>query len=484
MVLSTPIAQVIGKRKRPDTAAQRRAIQIITGSYERVLHGFTAIIQAYADPKVEFSDDFLFNAHSTSIRSLAVSPPSSGKRILATGSSDEQINLYQLQTTAFNTNAAKKRKSWTGLTLESEPRSKDSIRHRELGSLTHHTLTVTALSFPSHSKLLSSSLDDTIAITRTRDWTQFATLKAPEHKQHGRPSGYTGDGSLGVNDFAVHPSRRLAISVRQGERCMRLWNLVTGAKAGVLDFDRRTLAKLNGGKKDLGWREGEGRKIVWRDDGQQFAIAFERGVLLFGLDCIVQGYFALDGRKKVGQIRYLPSMSEDNATAEQDLGASDAVDGVTQTRSILALSSEDGRLLFLDALVRADTDVGDANFAASDDQGPRSIALLCELEVPYDGPRTRIKDFMVVPEPAPGDLGAWLHIIAACSDGRVHLLHLQSSDVKCPSIQPVANGMNSNTSGSAEQITNGPVRKVGTLLGTYETGHRITCLTAFTLDGN
>ena len=51
---------------------------------------------------VTFTDTFLFNAHMSSLRCLALSPPpissssASLKVTLASGSSDERINLYQL----------------------------------------------------------------------------------------------------------------------------------------------------------------------------------------------------------------------------------------------------------------------------------------------------------------------------------------------------------------------------------------------------
>jgi protein MAK11 len=56
-------------------------VQIITGSYERVLHGFAATIprslvtgqqdsskEEAEKPKVDFTDTFLFNAHASAIR--------------------------------------------------------------------------------------------------------------------------------------------------------------------------------------------------------------------------------------------------------------------------------------------------------------------------------------------------------------------------------------------------------------------------------
>ena len=51
-------------------------IQIVIGTYEKVLHGITASINSQAkqceQDCVEFADTFLLNAHSSAIRCLAV----------------------------------------------------------------------------------------------------------------------------------------------------------------------------------------------------------------------------------------------------------------------------------------------------------------------------------------------------------------------------------------------------------------------------
>src|SRR4051794_29048915 len=85
----------------PDAAL---TVQVITGSYERVLHGFTAGIPAASlkakteadSPKFECVDTFLFEAHGSAIRCLALSPlpkvtdsAESQKVMLASGSTDE-----------------------------------------------------------------------------------------------------------------------------------------------------------------------------------------------------------------------------------------------------------------------------------------------------------------------------------------------------------------------------------------------------------
>jgi protein MAK11 len=86
-----------------DTKSESLSIQIVTGSYERVLHGFAAtvsedVLEAGSSEEEQkeptYSDTFLFAAHSSAVRCLALSAPTENhKRVLATGSTDERINL-------------------------------------------------------------------------------------------------------------------------------------------------------------------------------------------------------------------------------------------------------------------------------------------------------------------------------------------------------------------------------------------------------
>lgn len=264
-------------------------VQIITGSYDRVLHGITATLPREIPPStskdestVSFADTFLFAAHASAIRCLALSSPSDSTKpgsqrvTLASGSTDERIQLYQLSTTPPLLSANPLTMNISGTTIAENP------KNRELGSLNHHSASISALHFPSRSKLLSAAEDNTIAVTRTRDWTALQTIKAPIPKPVGRPSGDTagpGEVPAGINDFAVHPSQKLMVSVGRGERCMRLWNLVTGKKAGVLNFDKGLLQQVGEGR----YSSGEGRKVGWDVEGEEFFVAFERGAVLYGM---------------------------------------------------------------------------------------------------------------------------------------------------------------------------------------------------------
>jgi len=72
---------------------------------------------------------------------------------------------------------------------------------------------------------------------------------------------------------------KLMVSVGKGERCMRLWNLVTGKKAGVLNFNKDMLQQVGEGK----WGTVEGRKVEWDIEGEEFVVGFEKGAVIFGM---------------------------------------------------------------------------------------------------------------------------------------------------------------------------------------------------------
>ena len=272
----------------PKPLATSITVQIIVGTYEKVLHGVTATVTGQNNSEqplsVGFADTFLLSPHSSAIRCLAISPQSSSdlsksqKIILASGSSDQIINLYHISAVAPSN---PKPKGPAIPTLRGN-NTLENPKNRELGSLQHHSASINALYFPTRSKLLSAADDNTIAVARTRDWTVLSTIKAPIPKAHGRPGGDTaplGGTPAGVNDLAIHPSMKLMVSVGKGEKCMRLWNLVTGKKAGVLNFERSLLQGIGEGR----WASGEGRRVEWNSLGEEFVVGFERGCVVFGM---------------------------------------------------------------------------------------------------------------------------------------------------------------------------------------------------------
>ncbi|KAF2474875.1 WD40 repeat-like protein [Lindgomyces ingoldianus] len=449
--------EVNGKAKETatDTAdkpSETTTIQIITGSYERVLHGFTAalprtLITRHGNPdeaskededaKVNFSDTFLFNAHASAIRCLALSPPSdeTSKITLATGSTDERINVYSLSTAPPLPSKSKPPLP----TLHGTSITQNS-KNKELGSLLHHSSSITALYFPTRSKLLSSAEDSTITITRTRDWTPLSTIKAPIPKPQGRPSGDTaapGEVPAGINDFAVHPSMKLMVSVGKGEKCMRLWNLVTGKKAGVLNFGKEVL--VAGGEGRFG--SGEGRRVAWDAEGEEFVVAFERGAVIFGIDSKPKAKVMPTPRTKLHQMHYLPGSSHPN---------------------ILAASTEDGRIMLYET--SSTTPCPEKHDKQEDIP---TCTLLGQLGGPAAGITGRVKDFSILP--LPSDDASFLFVTGS-SDGSGRIWLLSAVDLQ------------SNTKQSQPQ-SGFTAKQVGKLLGTYSTGNRITCLESFIMTG-
>ncbi|KAH9906177.1 WD40-repeat-containing domain protein [Xylariomycetidae sp. FL2044] len=418
-------------------------LQLVAGSYDRILHGATATIKP--DDTVEFADTFLFNAHSSAIRCLALSPPSAAepgkaqKVMLASGSSDERINVYNI-----SAHPPSKKNDDALLSSIAPRRILENPKNRELGTLLHHSSTVTKLSFPTKSKLISASEDSTIAVTRTRDWSLLSTIKAPIPKPQGRPSGDTaalGGTPAGVNDFAVHPSMKLMISVSKGERCMRLWNLMTAKKAGVLNFGRDLLQEAGESRHS----SGEGHKVVWGsvDDADEFCVGLDRDLLVFGMDSKPKCRVMPEPRKKIHQFRYVE------------------VDPATDS-SLLAVATEDGRVMFFS------TRSQDLITASKSEEGKKAEPLpvakfVAQVGGKHDGVTGRIKDFSVLR--IPGEKAEDLIIPTGSSDGKMRVFKVGVGEL----LKKVKD--DDEKAG----------KQVGKLLGVYETQNRITCMEAFVM---
>ncbi|GMM50836.1 Mak11 protein [Starmerella bacillaris] len=152
-------------------------LRIITGSYE---HNLLCVA---LDVKHDvFTPIFHFTPHTQSIRCLAW-----GKKVLASGSNDEHIRLYDL------------------------------VKRKELGTLIHHDGAILCLEFFKFKWLFSGSADGKICIWRTKDWEILAELK-----------GHKGP----VVDMTIHKSGKIMLSVAEDRRLI-LWNLMTARKAAV-----------------------------------------------------------------------------------------------------------------------------------------------------------------------------------------------------------------------------------------------------------
>eukprot|EP00656_Telonema_subtile_P048191 TRINITY_DN5671_c0_g1_i3.p1 TRINITY_DN5671_c0_g1~~TRINITY_DN5671_c0_g1_i3.p1 ORF type:complete len:386 (+),score=77.62 TRINITY_DN5671_c0_g1_i3:199-1356(+) len=119
---------------------------------------------------------FAFTAHLGCVKTLA----GCGKYFVS-GATDESIRVFNMQTL------------------------------KDLGTLFHHTGTITALAFHKRSHLFSGSEDGTICVWRTRDWEMLTALQAQEP----------------VVDIALHESGRLLLATYKN-RVIRMWDLVKG----------------------------------------------------------------------------------------------------------------------------------------------------------------------------------------------------------------------------------------------------------------
>jgi protein MAK11 len=133
---------------------------------------------------LSFELSFAYPAHLSCIKAVSISQDSS---FLASGGTDENIRLYNLK------------------------------EKKELGELFRHGGSISTLFFYRNSHLLSGSHDGIISLWRTNDWECLHDLKGHKGK---------------VNQLAVHPSGRLALSVSD-DKTMRTWNLLTGRCAYI-----------------------------------------------------------------------------------------------------------------------------------------------------------------------------------------------------------------------------------------------------------
>ncbi|KAI8320711.1 WD40 repeat-like protein [Martensiomyces pterosporus] len=184
---------------------------VSAGTYERILYGLEG---RFVGSTLTLNPQFIFPAHIGCIKAV-----SAGGRYLASGSTDEIIKLYDIK------------------------------KRVELGSLHEHKGSITALRFHGHTHLLSASDDGAICIFRTKDWEPLKVLKA-----HKGP----------VNDIAIHPTGKLALSVSQ-DRTIVLWNLLTGQRAS-----RTKTPQV-------------GEIVAWNPSGSLYAIAYATEIQLFSV---------------------------------------------------------------------------------------------------------------------------------------------------------------------------------------------------------
>jgi protein MAK11 len=123
------------------------------------------------------------------------------------------------------------------------------------------------------------------------------------------------------------------------------------------------------------------------------------------------------------------------------------------TGSVLAISTEDGRIVFFDT---------DAPAAKEDAESIPAFAVIGQISV--DGAASRIKEFTILPLSDQEDgTPPGILVAAGSSDGMVRIWSLKDSEL----------------SDSKAVDDNTTAKQLGMLLGEYATGNRITCLVGF-----
>ncbi|OIV98305.1 hypothetical protein TanjilG_16632 [Lupinus angustifolius] len=186
-------------------------MSLVAGSYERFIWGFTLKSQSQS---LTLTPLFSYPSHLSLIKSVAISGS-----VVASGGADDTIHLYNLSASS------------------------------SLGSLHHHSATVTSLSFYTPPELLfprnlvSADAEGTVCLYDADGFVHLKTLPSVHRKA--------------VNDLAIHPSGKLALTVGRDE-CLAMVNLVRGRRSFCCRLDKEaSLVKYDsdGGKFFLAMEE-------------------------------------------------------------------------------------------------------------------------------------------------------------------------------------------------------------------------------------
>ena len=206
------------------------SLNIVAGTYERLLYGFNFFFNKDKNT-YDLKPMFMFPAHITCIKSLALSPPPDesiqrGGKWLVTGGTDESIKVWDMR------------------------------RKVEVGSLTGTEGTPLTLSFINSSHLVIGTTHSMIYIFKAGDWSLLKSFKA--HK-----------GS--VDGAAVHPHGGFAMSVGD-DRMGQLWKL------GKNRNEKRDnhVGRIAGTKLGIEGRKGNPESVKFSKSGDIIAILFKK----------------------------------------------------------------------------------------------------------------------------------------------------------------------------------------------------------------
>lgn len=236
-------------------------MSLIAGSYEKFVWGYRLkpLKQSSSDQKtLTLTQLFSYPSHLSPITTVAVSGS-----VAASGSTDDTIHLYDLSTSS------------------------------SLGALHHHdSSSVTSLAFYTPQNLsvprnlFSTSADGFFSIF---DADPFVLLK--NFKVHKK----------GINDLAVHPSGKLALTVGRDE-CLAMVNLVRGRRsfyhkigkeASLIKYDVSGEKFFMVTEEKIGVHQAEDAKLLCELDGKKRVLCAAPGevsLINFALNLSVFGF--------------------------------------------------------------------------------------------------------------------------------------------------------------------------------------------------
>ena len=148
----------------------------------------------------------------------------------------------------------------------------------------------------------------------------------------------------------------------------------------------------------------------------------------------------------------------------------------------MTISTEDGRLLFYSTAKSNSQEEVEGSVEKTTSSSPDAI-LLAQLGGKSLGVVSRIKDFEILRLSTKKDHPSKTLAITGCSDGSIRMWLLDEQELFDKPVHVSHASESKSTTNGHGNGTNGThgsaVEQIGKLIGTYETGHRITCLKAF-----
>lgn len=143
----------------------------------------------------------------------------------------------------------------------------------------------------------------------------------------------------------------------------------------------------------------------------------------------------------------------------------------------LAISTEDGRILFYDTKINSTYETQDLESKID----IPTLKAYGQIGVTGEKVVGRIKDFEILDLKMFDGSSESMIIVTGSSDGAIRLWRINKASFLKPNpalnSNPISKGNNTAKDNTSTDSTN----QIGQLIGTYETGNRITCLKAFTM---